>query len=199
MLDKHNYTPLYIQLKEELEGKIKSGQWDIDFQIPSENALMDEYGVGRATVREAVSLLVSGGYLTKKRGIGTFVARKQPSLGFEPLISLTYSLRAFGFNPVNVIEDEKTISPDEELLAALKWKEARQCFYIKRLRFADKLPLAIEESYFNESFRETSAGFDLTESFARIMLEEIGLNIKKVEQTIEPRNATEQEISPITI
>jgi GntR family transcriptional regulator len=193
MIDKHNHMPLYIQLKEELEGKIKNGQWEVDFQIPSENALMEEYGVGRATVREAVSKLVGGGYLIKKRGIGTFVARSQPSLGFEPLISLTYSLRALGINPVNVIEDERVMTPDAALRSELKWDSGAECFYIKRLRFADKIPLAIEESYFNESFRETSAGCDLTDSFARIMLEDLGLTIKKVEQVIVPRQATANE------
>lgn len=55
---------------------------------------MEEYNLGRATVREAISLLVHEGYLYKKQGIGTFVARKQPSLGFEPIISLAYSLNA---------------------------------------------------------------------------------------------------------
>jgi len=193
MIDKRNHMPLYIQLQEELEGRIKNGQWNVDFQIPSENALMKEYGVGRATVREAVSRLASGGYLIKKRGIGTFVARKQPSLGFEPLISLTYSLRAVGIKPVNVVEDEKIVTPDHALLTELKWEKGVKCFYIKRLRFADKIPIAIEESYFNEGFRKNSVGCDLTDSFAHIIIEELGLTIRKVEQVIVPREATARE------
>jgi DNA-binding GntR family transcriptional regulator len=193
MLDKHAYMPLYIQLKEELEGRIKSGQWDVDGRIPSENELMREFGVGRATVREAVSRLVNEGYLVKRRGIGTFVALRQPSLVFEPLISLTYSLRALGVNPVNVIEEKKTITPGAAILADLRWKKSRRCFYIKRLRFADKIPIAIEESYFDESFRDLTAGSDLTQSFARIMLEELGLSVKRVEQVVIPRAATKQE------
>lgn len=40
-------------------------------------------------------------------GVGTFVARKMPSLGFEPLISLTTSLKARGINPYNSIKAEE--------------------------------------------------------------------------------------------
>lgn len=111
MIDKRKHVPLYIQLKEEIQRKIKDGVWEVDTQIPTEKALMEEYDLGRVTVREALSLLVSEGFLYKKHGIGTFVANRHPSLGFEPLISLSYSLRARGMEAYNEIEDKRIISP----------------------------------------------------------------------------------------
>jgi Transcriptional regulators len=193
MLDKRNHLPLYIQLKNELTDKIRDGIWEVESQIPSEKALMDEYRIGRATVREAITLLVNEGYLYKRQGVGTFVASKQPSLGFEPLISLTYSLRVRGVNPVNSIEEKKIIIPDRELMSKLKWKKKRKCFYLKRMRYGGDIPVAIEKSYFSEEFADFQERFDLTGSLAKLMLEDLKVTIKRVEQVIVPRIPTEGE------
>ena len=117
MIDKRKHIPLYIQLKDEILDKIRNGTYEVDKQIPSEKVLMEEYGVGRATVREALSILVNEGYLYKKQGIGTFVARKQPSLGFEPLISLTYSLEARGIKSVNDVKEKNIIKNSQNKMS----------------------------------------------------------------------------------
>jgi GntR family transcriptional regulator len=44
--------------------------------IPSERQLIQEYGVSRITVREALGQLVNEGYLERVRGKGTFVAHR---------------------------------------------------------------------------------------------------------------------------
>lgn len=193
MIDKRKHIPLYIQLKEELQRKIKDGIWEMDNQIPTEKALMEEYELGRVTVREALSILVTEGYLYKKHGIGTFVANRHPSLGFEPLISLSYSLRAKGMESYNQIEDKKIITPGKELLKKLKWKKLKECFYIRRLRFVDGIPLAIEDSYFVQDFEDIIAKYDLSGSIAEILIKELRISIKKVEQLIIPRTPTPEE------
>ncbi|SKB01239.1 GntR family transcriptional regulator [Caloramator quimbayensis] len=187
MLDRYNYIPLYIQLKNELVEKIKNGIWKVGDKIPTEKELMDEYNVGRATVREALSKLVNEGYLYKKQGIGTFVARTQPSLGFEPLISLTYSLNARGINPKNIPVENIKMAPDKATLKRLKWKSQYDCYYIKRIRYAENIPIAVEESYFSTEYGNIGEKFDLTGSFAKMILKDLNLNIKKVEQVIVPR------------
>lgn len=193
MLDRYSYIPLYIQLKNELVEKIKNGTWQVGFKIPTEKELMDEYNIGRATVREALSKLVNEGYLYKKQGIGTFVARTQPSLGFEPLISLTYSLNARGINPKNVPVENVKIIPDKSTLKKLKWKNQRECYYIKRIRYAENIPIAVEESYFSTEYGNIGEKFDLTGSFAKMILKDLNLNIKKVEQIIVPRVPSKKE------
>lgn len=199
MLNRDKHIPLYIQLKEELLRKIKEGIWEIEAQIPTEKELMEEYNIGRATVREALSLLVNEGYLYKKQGIGTFVARKYPSLGFEPLISLTYPLEAMGVNHVNQILDKKIVIPDKHMLLKMKWKKPRPCFYLERMRYKDASPIAMEESYFNEEFKKYENIYDLTGSLARILVKDLKITIKKVEQVIIPRVPTEVESHKLKI
>lgn len=199
MLDKHGYIPLYIQLKEALLEKIKRETWPTDSQIPTEKALMAEYQVGRATVREAVSMLEKEGYLEKRHGIGTFVARNQSSFGFEPLISLTYSLKAKGIQADNVIVEKKVLEPDKHLLKKMRTKKAKQCLYLRRFRYANGIPVAIEDSYFSEEFIDIGERFDLTGSLAKVILKDLNITVKRLEQVVVPRAPTvrEQEILKI--
>jgi len=199
MIDRNKHIPLYIQLKEDLIEKIKSGVWGVECQIPTEKLLMEENGVGRVTVREALSLLVNEGYLYKKQGIGTFIAKRQPSLGFEPLISLTYSLMARGVSPHNVVVEKDMIIPDKKFLSKLKWKKIRPYCFLKRIRYAENTPIAIEESYFSEEFKDIEKNFDLKGSLAKIILEELKLTIRKVEQVVVPRVPTKEEQSILNI
>jgi GntR family transcriptional regulator len=193
MIDKRGPVPLYIQLKNELLDNIRRQVWPEGAQIPTEQAMMARYGVGRATIRQAVSLLESEGYLKKRHGIGTFVMRSQPSFGFEPLISLTYSLEAKGIHAKNVIVEKGVSEADDKLRARMKTREKR-LFYMRRLRYAEGTPIAIENSYFIEAFGEIESQHDLTGSLAKLLLKELGVTIAKVEQVIVPRPPTPQEM-----
>ena len=193
MIDRRKSIPLYVQLKEEILKNIKSGVWEEGSQIPTEKELMNQYKIGRATVREAISRLVNEGYIYKKHGIGTFVAGKRPLIGFEPIISFTSSLEVRGIKSENIIEEEKIFIPDDKLMSILKWNNHNKCLYLKRLRYANDLPLAIEESYFLDDIKKYINKFDLTGSLAEILIEKIGVKIDKIEQTIIPRFPTESE------
>jgi len=52
---------------------IVSGRWAVGERIPTEAALVAEFGVGRNTVREALQSLVHAGLLRREQGRGTFV------------------------------------------------------------------------------------------------------------------------------
>ncbi len=193
MLDKSVPTPLYAQLKEKLAAQIRCGRLAVGGQIPAENELMARFVVSRETVRKAIALLVSEGYLVKRRGIGTFVQGTSPSMGFEPLISLDASLHARGVNPHNVVVCQKTVVPDAGLLAQLRWRSPEACIYIRRIRYAESAPIGIEDSWFSREFLRVWQRCDLTGSLARIIIEDLGVEIVRIEQTIVPRVAQAAE------
>ena len=57
---------------EELKSKILSGEIRPGAKLPSENELAQEYEISRHTVRKALVILVTDGYITTKHGKGTF-------------------------------------------------------------------------------------------------------------------------------
>ncbi|MDI6412592.1 FadR/GntR family transcriptional regulator [Streptomyces albus] len=57
----------------QLEALIESGEWAVGSKIPPEPVLVEQLGVGRNTVREAVRALVHTGLLEPRQGDGTYV------------------------------------------------------------------------------------------------------------------------------
>ena len=67
-------VPLYTQIKELFIRNISDGTWSPGDAIPSEIQLAQELGVSQGTVRKAITELVENNVLTRRQGLGTFVA-----------------------------------------------------------------------------------------------------------------------------
>jgi len=88
-----------------LQEKISKGVYKVNQKLPIEAELMQMYGVGRSTVREAVKLLVNSGFLRVQQGIGTFVSE---NAGFnQPLVKLMERGTAPGIAEVRQILEMK--------------------------------------------------------------------------------------------
>ena len=85
------FTPekLYIQLTRIFLKEIKSGKWQLNQRIPSEEELCKKHGVSKVTVRQAINNLASDGYLMKIQGKGTFVVSALPVVGLAMKTQLT--------------------------------------------------------------------------------------------------------------
>ena len=60
----------------ELESEIRRGQWAIGTRLPSEAKLMERFGVGRQTVRDALSELKARSLVDSHQGVGSVVLRR---------------------------------------------------------------------------------------------------------------------------
>lgn len=67
-------VPAYEQVKAFIRGRIGGGQWKPDDPVPSEAALMQQFGISRMTVNRALRELATEGLVTRIQGSGTRVA-----------------------------------------------------------------------------------------------------------------------------
>jgi GntR family transcriptional regulator len=85
-LDRQSAVPLYEQLAALLRKQIDSGKLTI--RLPSEQTLVQTYGVSRGTAHHAMEVLVETGYAVIRWGKGTFVIpaeqRKPPGQPLPP-------------------------------------------------------------------------------------------------------------------
>jgi len=65
--------PLADQVIAQLRAQITSGEWPVGSRIPTEVELVEQLGVARNTVREAVRALAHNGLLDIRQGSGTYV------------------------------------------------------------------------------------------------------------------------------
>lgn len=66
-------TPLVVQVTEQFRALIEDGSWPVGARIPAELQLVEDLGVSRSTVREALRSLAAAGLLQPRVGDGTYV------------------------------------------------------------------------------------------------------------------------------
>jgi GntR family transcriptional regulator len=131
---------VYLALADEIAGGVRPP----GDRLPPERVMADEFGVGRATVRRALSALADAGLIESHAGRGTFVAGGY--LGEPPnvLMSFTELGRARGLTPsARVLEKsvrEATIDEAEEFGVA----PGVPIFRLGRLRLLDGHPIATD-------------------------------------------------------
>jgi GntR family transcriptional repressor for pyruvate dehydrogenase complex len=113
------FTPVkpkrvYAQIVEQIIELIKSGEFSAGRQLPTERELSRRLGVGRASVREALSALQILGLVETKHGQGTFVCATQPSPALQSDTSLIYSEES----PFAILLARMTIEPPIAAIAA---------------------------------------------------------------------------------
>ena len=74
--------PLYAKVKDHILENIRSGAWEAGRRVPSENELVESFGISRMTANRALRELTAEGFLSRVPGVGTFV--KEAPCPLEP-------------------------------------------------------------------------------------------------------------------
>lgn len=64
----------------QLQNQIATGKYKKGDKLPSEPEMMQQFSVGRSSVREAVRILANTGLVRVKQGLGTFVAMENGTI-----------------------------------------------------------------------------------------------------------------------
>ncbi len=81
-IDRDNPTPMYRQIRQDLESQMLSGKLPLGAQVPTEQLLCEQYGVSRITARRALEDLRKSGIIERIPGRGSFV-RELPAGAME--------------------------------------------------------------------------------------------------------------------
>ncbi|MFF1542512.1 GntR family transcriptional regulator [Streptomyces sp. NPDC058291] len=66
-------APKYVRLAQTVQRRIEAGTYPPGTRVPSENQLVQEFGMSRPTVVRALELLKRDGWLESRQGYGTIV------------------------------------------------------------------------------------------------------------------------------
>jgi GntR family transcriptional regulator len=147
LLDKGSPVPMYVQIEEHLKRRIKQGEYAVGKAIPSERELTEMFDVSRMTVRQSITNLVTEGLLYREKGRGTFVAAPKVEQPLSGLTSFTEDMLSRGMEPSTKLISFKKVGAEADIAQALLLVEGEQVFVVKRIRYADHKPMAIERSY----------------------------------------------------
>lgn len=150
ILDTNTFVPLYHQLKLHIEGQIRSGAWQPGDQVPSESELGGQFRVSRTTVRQALGELVNQGLLTRIQGKGTFVAQPRIRQYLNRLTGFTEDTLTRRMKPSSQLLHTGRQPATLRVASALQIAEGTLVTILKRLRFVEDLPMAVETSHLRE-------------------------------------------------
>jgi GntR family transcriptional regulator len=179
--------PRYLQIANHIADNIRSGDLGVGDQLPTERQLAEELGVSRMTVRQALGVLAQQGLINSQHGIGNFVTRPMLEQPVDILIGFSDNMLKKGIRPSAQLLDLKSTSADQLLSTELQIPFGDPVFAIRRLRFADNMPMALEYSYFPERYVPGLDQHDLEQrSIYAILTEEYKIALAGAVQTLEP-------------
>jgi len=194
MIKQENRVPLYIQLKETLRTEITANRLKAGDKIPTEVELSDKYNISRVTVRKAITELVEEGYLVKKQGKGTFVQTQKIDRKILHLKSFTASCEAHGLKVTSKVIKKEIIDADTNQKERLMLEADDQLIHIQRVRFADDLPLMLENNFYSFKRYKFLLEENLDGSLYELLQEKYNINLNNAGETsLEIARASEKE------
>ncbi|WP_160112761.1 GntR family transcriptional regulator [Mycobacterium sp. 3519A] len=154
-------TLLADRLRDELLAEISGAQLQPGAKLPTEGELAKRFKVSRATVREAVRGLVEAGYVTRRRGSGSYVTeRRRMPHGLDSTLSYLAMIETAGAHAgmrVLAAAFEQSCGDD----APLQLRPGETVLAVERVRTADDQPVIY--SLDRIPARLLRPGLDLTE------------------------------------
>lgn len=144
-----NELPAYEQIKSFVRAHISTGAWKPGDPVPSESALMEQFGVSRMTVNRALRELSSEGLVTRVQGSGTRVAelhRISSTLTIRDIHEEVAERGHVHTARVLLVAEERASA---ELAASLGLRSGAKVFHTVLIHSENGVPIQYEDRYVN--------------------------------------------------
>lgn len=158
-LDRASGVPLWTQLVHDISRRLEAGAFVTRF--PGEYQLVEEYGVSRHTVREALRRLRDDGVLESSRGRGTRVHTPRIEQPVGALYSLFRAVEALGIEQRSEVRALE-LRTEPRAASRLGLPVSTEFVYLERLRLADGEPLAVDHAWLPRDVAEPLLDADFT-------------------------------------
>jgi GntR family transcriptional regulator len=190
-------VPRYHRIAESLRERIRGGEWTAGAPLPNQRRLARDFGVTLMTLRQALELLERDHLITRRHGLGTFVAA--PSIDYEinKLRRFAGDLSAQGESVSTRVLDARPAVADRRVSAALGVATRARVVVVERLRLVDDHPMSLQRSFLPARIGEEVLTSDLAETPLSQVLEfKLGIVIVRAREAVSairlgPREAGE--------
>lgn len=195
-----NNYPLYRKVYLALRDRIEQGEYPKGSLLPTESELEDLFNVSRVTIRKAIELLSSEGYVVTQQGRGTEVLDHKTSQKLNFISSFTETLLERGYEVTSKdCSIEKTIPPIS-VAADLEIDSDSKVTRLYRVRLANDKPIAIMINYIkSEIAPDLENRYRDSESLYQTLERHYGVSIDTAVETISARVASMTEADILRI
>lgn len=179
--------PRYLQLAQTLLREIESGRYPVGSQLPTEHELCSQFGISRATAREAVKRLVQLGLVVRQPRIGTTVRARAAHSGYRQSAAEVSDLYEYATETTLVIESRHTQAIDAEQARLLEASPGETWLHLRGRRHAQDqaAPICVTELWLHPAFRAIQGIDGALKGAVHAAIEaQFGEVIERVEQEI---------------
>lgn len=189
-IQQNSSIPLYRQLAEALQQRIRSGVANEGDQLASESSLGEEFGVSRITVRQALAELEQKALVERVPGKGTYVRQREPRVERTTRLSgFAENMAALGLTAsYRMLRAERVMAPPEvcDRLGA----PGRIAFLLERVLLTDGYPIGAHVSYMPvwlvNKAPERFTPDKLRDGSLYSAIEAAGSSLARAEEIVEP-------------
>jgi GntR family transcriptional regulator len=185
MVEMNSRVPKYYRISREIIARIRSGELRAGMRIPSENELIERYGISNTTARKALHEIEAQGWCTRVKGKGTFVRERNVHRSANRILGFTRNMREAGFTPSTRVLDARRVEAGYAAdINGRRYTMNGPAYKIHRLRFADEVPMMIEVRYISLEFCPGIETKDFTGSLYDIYEKDYGLHLVEIKQVL---------------
>ena len=181
--------PLYVQIKETLKKQILDGHYAPHERLPSENELMQKFGVSRITVRQALRDLYNEKLVFSAQGKGTFVSKPKAVQDIQHLQGFAEAMHSKGYDTSARVLSVKEIRPNREIQEQLHIAGGQDVLEIKRVRYLNREPMSLDTSYFSLQIGRRLMNRDLSLDIFPMLENQLGIALGHADVQLEARAA----------
>lgn len=161
------------RVTEYLRMKIMDGELPPETQLPNEPDLSSFLNISRSTVRSALAILEQGGFIQRRWGVGTFVAKNPPTYNNLSLNSgVTQLIRSSGAEPGSAEFLMTTRPASERVSTQLSIELGAPTLVTERVRLANDQRSVFTVDVLPLSLFHTSNGDIPLDEFRKIIEEQ---------------------------
>jgi len=181
----HSRVPRYHRIAEALRERIRVGELPSGARLDNQRQLAKSFGVTLMTLRQALELLEREHLITRRHGLGTFVAA--PSIDYDILQLQRFAgdLCAKGERVATRLLATRFAAADRRVAEALRLAGRPRVLVVERLRLVDDHPMSLQRSFLPSPLGDEVIRADLALTPLHQVLEfKLGVVITRASETV---------------
>ncbi|MFT3988231.1 histidine utilization repressor [Aestuariivirga sp.] len=141
--------PLYARVKDHIVTQIRSRKLAPGSRVPSENELVESFGISRMTANRALRELTAEGFVDRVPGVGTFVKEPPARTSLMELRNIAEEIEQRGHRHTARIVHREQITSPPPLTDAFELRLPRSVYHLRLVHEENGVPVQIEDRYVN--------------------------------------------------
>jgi DNA-binding GntR family transcriptional regulator len=178
-------VPRYHRIADALRERIRVGELASGARLDNQRQLAKSFGVTLMTLRQALELLEREHLITRRHGLGTFVAAPSIDYDIMQLRRFAGDLSAKGERVATRLLATRFATADRRVAEALRLAGRPRVLVVERLRLVDEHPMSLQRSFLPSPLGDEVVRADLALTPLHQVLEfKLGVVVTRASETV---------------